>query len=234
MAVPRSVGLKLGSVVVSVFVAAGCSGNVSLSGDGPSGSSSHGGASGKKHGKGGKGDEKSARKELAGLKEARPDSMNGYSRDAFGPAWKDVDHNGCDTRNDILARDLDHVKKRNKCVVTAGDLDDPYTGQHITFVKAHAFKVQIDHIFPLGLAWQMGADHWTEDHRSELANDRDNLLAVSARPNEQKSDKGPAEWQPPKAFECTYAEKFIGVADEYHLAVTHADHAELADMLGTC
>ena len=30
----------------------------------------------------------------------------GYSREEFGPAWADVDHNGCDTRNDILARDL--------------------------------------------------------------------------------------------------------------------------------
>jgi hypothetical protein len=30
----------------------------------------------------------------------------GYTRDEFGPAWADVDRNGCDTRNDILARDL--------------------------------------------------------------------------------------------------------------------------------
>src|SRR5699024_5668921 len=33
----------------------------------------------------------------------------GYSRDEFGPAWADVDHNGCDTRNDILDRDLEQV-----------------------------------------------------------------------------------------------------------------------------
>ena len=32
--------------------------------------------------------------------------LTGYSRAAFGPAWTDVDRNGCDTRNDILARDL--------------------------------------------------------------------------------------------------------------------------------
>jgi len=29
----------------------------------------------------------------------------GYSRDQFGAAWADVDHNGCDTRNDILKRE---------------------------------------------------------------------------------------------------------------------------------
>ena len=94
--------------------------------------------------------------------------------------------------------------------------------------------VQIDHIFPLGLAWQMGASHWTKDKRTQLANDRDNLIAVSGRPNEQKGDKGPAEWQPPKSFECTYAEKFIAVADEYGLTVTKADHSELTTMLDTC
>ena len=30
----------------------------------------------------------------------------GYTRAQFGPAWADVDRNGCDTRNDILKRDL--------------------------------------------------------------------------------------------------------------------------------
>src|SRR4051794_21990492 len=29
----------------------------------------------------------------------------GYDRDAFGPAWADVDRNGCDTRNDISGSD---------------------------------------------------------------------------------------------------------------------------------
>jgi hypothetical protein len=231
MPVPRRVGVKVTSVVVSVFVAAGCAGNVSLSGDGPS--SSHSGKSSSKE-KGGKGKEGTARKELAKLKEAAAASMSGYSREEFGTAWKDVDHNGCDTRDDILARDLTKVKKRDKCTVISGSLDDPYTGKTVVFAKARAIQVQIDHVFPLGLAWRMGASKWTEEKRTELANDRDNLLAVSGRPNEQKSDQGPSDWQPPKAFECTYAEKFIAVADEYHLSVTHADHTELGDMLDTC
>jgi uncharacterized protein DUF1524 len=229
MAVRRRVGVRITSMVVSMVVAAGCAGNVSLSGDGPSSSSSS-----KASKKDGKGKEGTARKELAGLKEAKAGSMSGYSREEFGTAWKDVDHNHCDTRDDILARDLDGVKKRDKCVVTSGTLDDPYTGKTITFTKAHAMEVQIDHIFPLALAWRMGADDWTEAKRTELANDRDNLLAVSGRPNAQKSDKGPAEWQPPKAFQCSYAEKFIAVADEYDLSVTPADHDELDDMLDTC
>ena len=43
----------------------------------------------------------------------------GYSREEFGPPWADVDRNGCDTRNDILARDLtDETFKpgTNNCV----------------------------------------------------------------------------------------------------------------------
>jgi Protein of unknown function (DUF1524) len=229
MAVRRRIGVQVASVVVSVFLAAGCAENGGLAGEGPSGS--HSSTASKKEGKG---KEATARKELASLKEHTAGSMSGYARDEFGPAWKDVDHNGCDTRNDILARDLDDVKKRNTCVVVSGHLDDPYTGKSITFAKAKAFEVQIDHIVPLGLAWKMGASHWSEDKRTELANDRDNLLAVWSRPNEQKSDKGPSEWQPRKAFQCTYAEKFIAVADEYGLPVTGADHDELDDMLDTC
>jgi hypothetical protein len=233
MALRSRMRMKVAAVVVPAMMVAGCSGNVSLNGGDPSSSPSHKGAS-HKGSSGGKGDEKTARKELAKLKNASPDSMSGYSRDQFGVAWKDVDHNGCDTRDDILSRDLDKVKKRDKCTVISGDLDDPYTGKAIVFAKAKAMQVQIDHVFPLGLAWQMGAANWSKDRRTQLANDRDNLLAVSGRPNEQKGDKGPAEWQPPKAFECTYAEKFIAVADEYTLTVTKADHSELTTMLDTC
>lgn len=213
--------------VLTAALAAGCT-TSSMPGDEEPSSPSHG------HATAGKGREGTARKELAKLKIATAGSMAGYARDRYGTAWNDVDHNGCDTRNDILARDLERVRKRNDCVVIAGDLHDPYTGKDIDFVKAKAFDVQIDHVFPLGLAWQMGAAHWSVDKRTRLANDRDNLLAVWSRPNEQKGDKGPAEWQPRKDFQCTYAEKFIGVADEYGLTVTDADRSELKDMLDRC
>src|SRR4051794_21226002 len=48
---------------------------------------------------------------LASLAVAPAGSLDGYSRDAFGQAWSDDvtvagGHNGCDTRNDILHRDL--------------------------------------------------------------------------------------------------------------------------------
>ncbi|MGI8328571.1 HNH endonuclease family protein [Actinomadura scrupuli] len=182
----------------------------------------------------GKAEVSKARRELSGLRIAPEGSQSGYARTKFGQAWKDVDHNGCDTRNDILSRDLKSIKKRGRCVVIGGELQDPYTGKAIHFVKADASEVQIDHVYPLALAWRDGAKSWPETEREQFANDPGNLLAVWGRPNQQKSDKGPAEWKPQKSFQCTYAVKFIGVADKYKLSVTSADHDALQDFLALC
>ena len=81
----------------------------------------------------------------------------GYTRDQFGQSWFDVDRNGCDTRNDILRRDLSSRQMQNACKVLAGTLaPDPYTGTSIRFVYGGASEVDIDHIvagyFPVGLA----------------------------------------------------------------------------------
>src|SRR2546430_1871704 len=97
--------------------------------------------------------------------------LDGYSRDAFGQAWSDDvtvagGHNGCDTRNDILRRDLTGAQTRpgtHDCVVIAGTLQDPYTAKAIQFTKAKAGLVQIDHIVPLAYAWRMGARNWPPD-----------------------------------------------------------------------
>ena len=65
----------------------------------------------------------------------------GYARREFGPAWTDVDKNGCDTRNDILQRDLTQVvfKPGTKdCVVLSGVLIDKYSGETINFVRGNS------------------------------------------------------------------------------------------------
>jgi hypothetical protein len=66
-----------------------------------------------------------------------PPTMAGYSRERFGPPWKDVDRNGCDTRDDILRLDLRHVRFKvdSDCVIASGTLKDPYTGTKIEFVR---------------------------------------------------------------------------------------------------
>ena len=64
-------------------------------------------------------------------------SKAGYDRDAFGFRETDDDGNGCDVREDVLARDLTDVQYKNgrSCQVASGTLDDPYTGQTIQFVR---------------------------------------------------------------------------------------------------
>ncbi|MBE1531514.1 HNH endonuclease family protein [Actinomadura algeriensis] len=176
----------------------------------------------------------SARETLAGLRVTAEGDGDGYERDKFGTRWKDTDRNGCDQRNDVLARDLDDVRKRGDCVVVAGLLHDPYTGRDITFAKSDAAEVQIDHVYPLALAWRMGASGWPEDRRERFANDHANLLAVWGVPNGQKGDSGPGEWKPRKDFQCGYARKYIGIADGYSLPVTAADKRALGGFLDRC
>lgn len=160
-----------------------------------------------------------------------------YNRvDQFGPAWKDVDHNGCDTRNDILARDLKTISdRRNACVITAGQLADPYSGKWIDFRKKDASKVQIDHVVALENAWQSGAYNLTQEDREALANDPDNLLAVNGHDNMAKGSKSADQWMPPNtAYACAYASKQVQIKNRYALTVTTSEKQSLADTLATC
>ena len=107
----------------------------------------------------------------------------GYTRDQFGPAWSDVDRNGCDTRNDILERDLKSIVYKspsNPCVILFGVLIDPYSGESIDFLRgvATSADVQIDHVVALSNAWQTGAFKLSAENRKAFANDPLNLLAV--------------------------------------------------------
>jgi hypothetical protein len=159
---------------------------------------------------------------------------------SFGPAWTDNTtapggHNSCDTRNDVLAAQLADVAHRagSRCVVVAGVLHDPYSGTTIRFTKQHASAVQIDHIVPLALAWDLGAYAWPQARRATYANDeRLVLLAVDGAANEAKGDAGPAEWMPSNgSYRATYAARFVAVLTAYHLPVTAADKAALAAAL---
>jgi hypothetical protein len=164
----------------------------------------------------------------------------GYSRDEFGPAWADTDHNGCDTRNDVLARDLTGETFKpaaNNCVVASGTLADKYTGTVIQFVRGQdtSSDIQIDHIVPLSDAWQKGAQQLSADQREELANDPLNLTAADGPTNSAKGDKDAATWLPPnKAFRCEYVERQTAVKMKYSLWVTKAEHDAIAGILENC
>ncbi len=164
----------------------------------------------------------------------------GYSRAQFGPTWADVDRNGCDTRNDILKRDLTQITFRAKtqnCVVESGVLNDRYSGEVINFVKGNisSMDIQIDHVVALSNAWQTGAFKLTLDQRKELANDPLNLFAVKGRLNSQKGDGDAATWLPPlKSFRCTYVAQQIAVKAKYSLWVTAPEKAAMVSILAKC
>ena len=164
----------------------------------------------------------------------------GYDRALFGQAWADVDRNGCDTRNDVLARDLAAEETRpgtHGCIILSGTLRDPYTGTTIAFVRGQGTsgKVQIDHVVALSDAWQKGAQQWTTQRRTALANDALNLLAVDGLTNQRKSDGDAATWLPPsKAYRCSYAARQIAVKAKYGLWVTRTERDALGRILATC
>jgi hypothetical protein len=164
----------------------------------------------------------------------------GYTRAQFGPAWADVDRNGCDTRNDILKRDLTSITYRAKtrnCVVESGTLVDRYSGETINFVKGNitSMEVQIDHVVALSNAWQTGAFNLSADQRKALSNDSLNLFAVKGRLNSQKGDGDAATWLPPlKNFRCSYVAQQIAVKAKYSLWVTAPEKAAMVSILAKC
>lgn len=164
----------------------------------------------------------------------------GYDRDLFGQKWSDVDHNGCDTRNDVLNRDLTDVtyKEGTKdCVVLTGTLDDPYTASIISFQRGQdtSIAVQVDHVVALSDAWQKGAQALTPELRTEFANDPLNLLAVDGPANAQKGDGDAATWLPAnKGFRCEYVSRQVLVKAKYSLWVTQAEHDAIAGLLDGC
>ena len=163
----------------------------------------------------------------------------GYARSEFGQAWADTDHNGCDTRNDVLARDLRGAAFKagtRDCVVVSGTREDPYTGTTIAFQRGErSADVQIDHIVPLSDAWQKGAQQWTAQQRLSFANEPANLRAVDGPANQQKSDGDLATWLPSnRTFRCEYAVNVVEVKAGYGLWMTQAEHDKAAELLGAC
>ncbi|MFJ5925762.1 HNH endonuclease family protein [Kitasatospora sp. NPDC092948] len=186
-------------------------------------------------------DRKAGRDLIAKVKTAEPGPKTGYDRDQFGPAWTDnVDgvpggHNGCSTRDDMLARDGQKVEHRDgsKCVVSSMTIWDPYTGKTVEWTKQQPSKIQIDHVMPLSYDWQQGASQWEKLKRVQIANDPINLIPADGSQNGSKGDSGPASWLPANAeIHCSYAIRWAQVSLKYQLPVTPADKKTMLSLCG--
>ncbi|MER7762032.1 HNH endonuclease family protein [Streptomyces sp. NPDC097619] len=183
-----------------------------------------------------------ARARLAKLPVAWGKNWQTYRREEFGKTWTDDTaaiggRNGCDTRDDVLRRDLRELREgdRNPCVVLSGVLHDPYTGKELPYSYRKASQIQTDHVVALGAAWRAGAWAWTPQRRLEYANDLDVLLAADKATNYEKSSRTPDKWRPPRrAYWCEYARRWIGIKDKYGLSVTPPEQQALRELLDTC
>ncbi|MGW7273703.1 HNH endonuclease family protein [Streptomyces sp. NPDC054864] len=183
-----------------------------------------------------------ARDQLTGLTVAWGKNWQTYKRSAFGVGWSDDTdapggRNGCDTRDDVLRRDLLDLREgdRNPCVVLSGVLHDPYTGQKLPYSYRRASQIQTDHVVALGAAWRAGAWAWTAERRLTYANDLDVLLAADKATNYTKSSQTPDKWKPPrKEYWCEYGRRWTGIKTKYALTVTAPEKLALQDLLATC
>lgn len=174
------------------------------------------------------------------IEQARSLSETPYDRAFFGQEWMDVDRNGCDTRNDMLRRDLDDLVVRegtHGCVAYSGRFVDPYTAETFYFERGsgNAGELHVDHIVALSDAWRKGAADWNEETRVEFANDPMNLVVTFGDINMSKGANDAGAWLPPhQPAHCAFAVHVVWVKDRYNLAVSQNEAITLGDVLDEC
>ena len=160
---------------------------------------------------------------------------SGYVRELF-PHWKDLDGDGCDTREEVLIRDSQTKAQVDPfgCVVVAGDWLSPYDGAR----WSDKGNVDIDHVVALKEAWDSGAWAWTTSQRTLFANDLSDprtLLAVTDSVNQSKSDKDPSNWLPPLAsYHCTYISDWVAVKARWKLSMDQSEYGRVKKLVDNC
>jgi uncharacterized protein DUF1524 len=171
------------------------------------------------------------------------DLNSDFARDRFGEAWSDdvnveFGHNGCNTRDDVLRRELTNLVVRpGTCFAESGTLLDPYGNETIAFVRGPETSnaVQIDHVVSLSDAWYKGARNWDDQRRRDFANDPRNLLAVGGAFNFDKAYRDAASWLPPNAaFRCEFVARQVAVKTAYGLWVSAKEKQAMQDVLDAC
>jgi len=164
------------------------------------------------------------RADIAKLVIADPVDGSGYRRDLF-KQWIDADDNGCDTRCEVLRREL----RTDLSGLSGGGWLSAYDD----YTTDDASELDIDHIVPLEEAWVSGASTWGEAERTSFANDLESpeLTAVTAAMNRSKGDRDPARWQPPNRDDwCNYIRAWVTVKLRWHLTADAPEVAALNNM----
>jgi hypothetical protein len=161
---------------------------------------------------------------------------SGYDRSLFDH-WRDVDGDGCDSRDQVLKRDSISLPQVDpiSCDVIAGDWISPYDGAR----WSNPSDIDIDHVVALKEAWDSGAWSWSSAQRRAFANDTSDsrtLLAVTDSVNQSKSDKDPSNWLPPlQSYTCTYIGNWVAVKVRWNLSMDSSEYGRIRNLLqSTC
>ena len=159
---------------------------------------------------------------------------NGYVRALF-EHWRDIDGDGCDSRQQVLKRDSVTLPQVDpySCKVIAGDWVSPYDGAR----WSDPTDIDIDHVVALKEAWDSGAWAWSSATKKAYANDTSDkrtLLAVTDNVNQRKSDKDPSNWTPPlKSYLCTYLGNWISVKARWGLSMDKSEWGRIKNLLNS-
>jgi hypothetical protein len=159
---------------------------------------------------------------------------SGYARSLF-PLWVDADHDGCNTRYEVLIAEAvtaPHVGAA--CALSGGRWVSKYDGVS----TGDPSSLDIDHLVPLAEAWQSGAWRWNTATRTRYANDLGygpDLVAVTAHSNRSKGDQEPQTWLPSRAsFDCTYLAWWVAVKWRWRLKIDSSEKTFLTGHLRAC
>lgn len=162
------------------------------------------------------------------------ENRTGYNRSLF-PLWIDADHDGCNTRNEVLISEATTTPTVGSgCALSGGRWLSYYDGATWT----NPSDVDIDHLVPLAEAWDSGASKWTTAQRQSYANDLGDartLVAVTDNVNQAKGDQDPTTWLPPlSSVRCRYVNEWVAVKLRWRLTVDAAEKSTLTSLAAGC
>jgi S1-C subfamily serine protease len=170
------------------------------------------------------------------IKENEISNIPRYNREDWN-SWIDNDDDCQNTRHENLQLEsfieVSFVQD-NSCYVSSGKWFDPYNGEFLY----EASQIDIDHFIPLYNVHISGGWLWSEEKKTQFANnlnDPDLLIAVESRTNREKSSHTPDQWKPENtSYWCEYAYDWIRIKYEWNLSVTQNEWDALQEMTATC
>ena len=184
-----------------------------------------------------------ARATLARLPVKGWDRNSDFARYRFGEPWSDdvnveFGHNGCNTRDDILRRDLaDLVVRPGTCYAQSGVLHDPYTGQTIPFTRGPTTLRPCRSTIwcrcrTLGTRARASG---TISAAATSPTTRATCWPSVRQANFDKAFRDATAWLPPNAaFRCEFVARQIDVKAAYGLWLSRNEKRAMEDVLARC